>query len=62
MYFKGLYSLELFRVVFLIFENFCFYVSEEGLDENTMQWELIFMGQEAGKVDAAGKQQRTAYK
>ena len=38
------------------------HVSKEGLVGNTMQWELIFMGQEAGKVDAAGKQQRTAYK
>ena len=38
------------------------HVSKVGLDENTMQWELIFIGQEAGKVDAAGKQQRTAYK
>ena len=37
-------------------------VSEGGLDENTMLWELIFIGQEAGKVDAAVKQQRTAYK
>ena len=38
------------------------HVSEVGLNGNTMQWELLFMGQEAGKVDAAGKQQRTAYK
>ena len=39
-----------------------YHVSEGGLDENTMLWELIFMGQEAGKVDAAVQQQRTAYK
>ena len=37
------------------------FVSKEGLVGNTLQWELIFMGQEAGKVDAAGKQQHTAY-
>ena len=37
------------------------HVSEEGLLENTMLWELNFIGPMAGKVGAAGQQQRIAY-
>ena len=33
-------------------------VSEEGLNENTMLWELRFIGLMASKVGAAGRQQR----
>ena len=36
-------------------------MSEEGLLENTMLWELNFIGPMAGKVGTAGQQQRTAY-
>ena len=37
------------------------HVSEEGLNENTMLWELRFIGLMASKVGAAGRQQRIAY-